>query len=863
MAIQLKGRRVFLQPDGTGKLKGPYTPPLQLPAKPVISVASVSTNTLRLTRMSGENVRVDVSETGTGGWTPLVPAPMANVFDHTGLVGSTTRYYRPVATNDVGETVGDIQSNTTAADTVSSPAPTPGTSDSTIGTIENGQQITINALTGESFGATGPTVELYLDGTGKAVGDPATLEDGLSAIAGTAPSTFQAGGKVRPNALLIQPGDGTYTRHTSTFAPTAEAFISFWIKVDTLTHASSFKPVWLMDGARGDMAGYYDLVLLTKPNTNPEFAFGGNGSGGALGYSPSEYIQPGEWTRVALWIQDRGIDAQGMYLQFINATNLMSVDTTVKNGIPMFADGISSTTFDHLKFMGHANNNNGGLNVRTEIDGVYIATDPTLSGNAAARIEIGDAENYADCRELYLCTPDTWADGSITATVHGPDDMVGKYLHIHRADAATAGGVHTNAGVGRLITEKQSSLTGGTAAFAYSTTALSDGAEITLTTDGSGGFTFGSKVQAAPLFVEDFSEYWEHGVRKERTGWVDGQKLLRDTVDPDSPYGGGCVNVYYRTQDSINAPLRIPGKPIVQMQNKDWIGNPAPVYSTPYPAGKYLYYSWYVYSKYDGHGHVRMIQDINNVDISTMGFIGPAEGELYGEWLAGSPSGMRKRCIYFGSGGISVEDGKFADGDTVTGETSGASFVVNYNNHPTSHVTGGSNKYTRLWGNDSNKPDVRVSWTQKHLTGTDSGSLWYNTGSLTTRRWRFMEMILTPDWLEAKLDGNVIHEGPMTGQVLLEGYHVRPAQIGWDGYLQRSQQTSLCSYYVDHSLKRVYLTNAPTMAEATKFEMQIPTTWADGKVTLEGRFRSLDPAVEPVWLIYADAHDEIASVQIN
>lgn len=138
MAIQLKGRRVFLQPDGAGKLKGPYNPPLQLPAAPVLSVAVLSNSALRLSLISGEHVRVDVSDTGTGNWTQLVPAPMQDEVDHTGLPDSTTRYYRPTAKNSVGETVGAIVSGTTKTSTVVGDTPSSGTGTITVTPLETG-----------------------------------------------------------------------------------------------------------------------------------------------------------------------------------------------------------------------------------------------------------------------------------------------------------------------------------------------------------------------------------------------------------------------------------------------------------------------------------------------------------------------------------------------------------------------------------------------------------------------------------------------------------------------------------------------------------------------------------------------------
>lgn len=76
-------------------------------------------------------------------------------------------------------------------------------------------------------------------------------------------------------------------------------------------------------------------------------------------------------------------------------------------------------------------------------DDVYIA----YGSNAQARVEIGNAATYTACTNLAICTPTSWGDTSITATVRMGSFATGTaYLYVVDADGAVSDGCEITLG---------------------------------------------------------------------------------------------------------------------------------------------------------------------------------------------------------------------------------------------------------------------------------------------------------------------------------------------------------------------------------------------------------------------------------
>lgn len=303
---------------------------------------------------------------------------------------------------------------------------------------------------------------------------------------------------------------------------------------------------------------------------------------------------------------------------------------------------------------------------------------------------------------------------------------------------------------------------------------------------------------------------------------------------------------------------------------------------SPYPMNgdKSIYVAWHVRSKYDARLYNRYIRDINGVALnSSSGFIGPEPGARYGETVSGN--GLSGRIIGISDEGISFEmipSNKapeigatgFGNNVAVVGETSGATFTTNTKGGEDVFRGEGSNKWLRVWSEDGGNPTIRISWTQSLLTAAGveqyDGSIWKSTGYQMVERWVFMEFLLTPERATARLDGTIIHDGDATQMTLPAGVRLNIGMIGFNGNdskTQITQETHVSDIYLDHSLKRFYLANAPTVEASTKVELQRLAEWDDQTVKFKVRLGNLDPLSEKIYLIYADGINETASVAIN
>lgn len=321
-----------------------------------------------------------------------------------------------------------------------------GSAQGVTGNIADGEQITIQSLSGESFGINGPNVVIYHDGRNGVLDQSLQTSDAANGSWATASGNalYKSGGRVRPLALQITAPDARDARSRVEFSPADELYLSVWQKFDQdpATFSASFKTMWLLDGP-GD-ADRYDLVLLTKTNTTTRWAVAGN-VGGVVDETPDGFLSENLWTRASFWLKDNGASEMGYWCQLLNTDNGQDTQNGPNDpGHLMFQRSLLSTSVDRINIMGHVNDNSGGFSVTLLMDGLYIASGP----NCRARVEITDTENYADATmtEAFHCIPDSWSDTQIIATVRAPDGLTGKYLHIH--DAA---GNHTNNEVGRLI----------------------------------------------------------------------------------------------------------------------------------------------------------------------------------------------------------------------------------------------------------------------------------------------------------------------------------------------------------------------------------------------------------------------------
>lgn len=318
------------------------------------------------------------------------------------------------------------------------------------GSLADGQTITI---TGSGFGSTGPTILLFDDFELGSDGTPLSDSE-RNAQVGVWRQISQidpyyptySGTYAHSGSLAFKqdwgsgPGEQEGARWASpkNSSVFSTVYMSFWIYVPagkdipgTSQGIPNWKIFWLStdDYFQND----YTSTVLTNsiPDTTGNYYFGtsvGNGSQdrAGIGWKPL-YLTKGRWARQEKYLV---ASTSSGYLQdwYMDSSRARySVGTangrTIDNG---------TTGWQYIHFPGFGRYDS---NSQTYYDDIYVATGP----GALARVEIGNASTYSSCTNLAVCTPTSWSNTSIDATVRAGSFSSGTaYLYVIDSEGAVS-----------------------------------------------------------------------------------------------------------------------------------------------------------------------------------------------------------------------------------------------------------------------------------------------------------------------------------------------------------------------------------------------------------------------------------------
>lgn len=162
--------------------------------------------------------------------------------------------------------------------------------------------------------------------------------------------------------------------------------------------------------------------------------------------------------------------------------------------------------------------------------------------------------------------------------------------------------------------------------------------------------------------------------------------------------------------------------------------------------------------------------------------------------------------------------------------------------------SGGSNKFARVWDR-SDGEGTRISWTQMHMTysgNSGNSETSWGTTQPTANQWNRLEISVdaSSNQIRAWLNGQRVQNvNDFKKASTSEGLSV--ALIGfdpsiasnYDGYSFR-----MTDIYVSPTPARVELSNSATWSPTSEREVLTPTSWEDGKITVNLNYLSLDPS---------------------
>ena len=308
------------------------------------------------------------------------------------------------------------------------------------GEVYNGGSITIS---GSSFGANGPTIDLFDDFELGSNGSEVTTGAGVAQVGEwdyvESPYVTYTNNGARGSLAAMHDHTSHYVIPTSAlFSGVREIFVSWWIYVPAGTNipgepwgvaGRGWKQMWITGSSTNDD----DLVVPSLTSHGTAWIINGNDPDpGYSNYVGSMNFNKGYWHHLAVWINGGYNNDGNIHLWRLTEASgnldLIEEDdnvNTLKSGGAferVGADLWGSTT----------------TNCYPRYDDIYIA----VGDYARARVEIGDNATYLDCTDIAICVPTSWSDTSITVDVYTGNFVDGDdaYIFINDADGNVSSG---------------------------------------------------------------------------------------------------------------------------------------------------------------------------------------------------------------------------------------------------------------------------------------------------------------------------------------------------------------------------------------------------------------------------------------
>jgi len=372
---------------------------------------------------------------------------------------------------------------------------------------------------------------------------------------------------------------------------------------------------------------------------------------------------------------------------------------------------------------------------------------------------------------------------------------------------------------------------------------LTQGAELTVTGEG-----FGDKVSDSPVFVDYGEVTYENGTRNNFNESLSDMTPVPTTDDsPNAPWTGikgqtdPAVAFIKKTGD-----MRHPhsGAEYLMKGANAWVGRPKAYGGTggwDLPKGNSkLYVAWWIKAKYNPDAYYRMTP------------LNKSGNFVEGESITTS-SGITGRYIDTDSEGLLnfefVDFGNIRDlkNELIRGKQSGATTTF-----PEQFRAGsgegfqspGSQKYIRVWDEESGKEGIRFSWTQMHQT--IAGEINWESTPLTPNKWHLfeLEMDTSTGTVQTSVNGdkmNLIEFPEATAATDLGSPTI--ATLGLNGKAGKFQEITIDDIYMDNQFNRVVIANAANFENTTHYEIQNYSKWNNQTITLKanlGSFKNTD-----------------------
>lgn len=329
------------------------------------------------------------------------------------------------------------------------------------GTMSNGESIVIS---GTDFGTTGPTIKMFDNFESGTAGNyisngstNAVIGQWFDCGVNCTPTYFStyssdfavSGTKSSRQNWSVDSQDGARWMGLDFGTPSTEVYISYWMLIPSGQNipgsagpcaggGPNIKPWWL--SANGVYASDYGFQSIDATSPH-DMAFGpiDGGESRAGGTNAPDFYDyhssiwtTGRWMRADVYLHGSTSTQGSITAWLMDSANNRYLWQTSTGAATL--DAGDSTGWRYLHIPGYARCDS---NSNTYYDDIYVAT----GSGARARVEIGNNSTYTSCTNLAVCTPTSWGNTSITATVRSGSFTTGTaYLFVTDSSGVTSAG---------------------------------------------------------------------------------------------------------------------------------------------------------------------------------------------------------------------------------------------------------------------------------------------------------------------------------------------------------------------------------------------------------------------------------------